>query len=86
MFRNLLGEKPLRKKSPTPKEVDVYHKALTTRVGAILGHQRTKADGTTENVGSTAAKSYIDPEIQKALFRDKNVPVPKWLESITSDD
>ena len=83
LFREQMEAKPLKKANPTPKEVDTYHKFLTTRVGAILGHQRTKADGSTENVGSTAARSYIDPEIQKKLYRDKKVPVPKWLEAIS---
>ncbi|MDE1905430.1 MAG: hypothetical protein KGH75_03140 [Rhodospirillales bacterium] len=86
LFKELLDKKPLRKKNPTPKEVDQYHKMLTTEVGKILGHQRTKADGTTVNVGSTAAKSYIDIPSQIKLFRDKHVPVPKWLERVENTD
>jgi len=81
MFKQLLAKHPLKKANPTPKEVDIYHKSLTERIGAILGHQKTLPDGTTENVGTTAAQSYIDPSVQIKLYRDKKVPVPKWLES-----
>jgi Eukaryotic DNA topoisomerase I, catalytic core len=84
-WRKLTAEKPLKKVNPTPQEVDKYHKFITTKVGTLLGHQRTKKDGTTENVGSTAAKSYISPELQIQLFRDKKVPVPKWLEAVSDD-
>lgn len=86
MFKQLLAQKPLRNPNPTPKEVDIHHRALTERIGAILGHQRTLPDGTTENVGTTAAKAYIDPGVQIKFFRDKKVPVPKWLEDSAAEE
>jgi DNA topoisomerase IB len=85
-WQKAITEKPLKAKNPTPKQVMDYYKDITQKVGQILGHQRTKKDGTTENVGGTAAKSYVDPQLQVQFFRDKGVPVPPALEKIAKDE
>ena len=87
-FRHIRGAElavAYMKKHKTPtkmtkKELETYVKDLGTTVGQILGHQRTLSTGKTEPVGTTALKSYIDPQLIADLYKSKQVPVPAWLE------
>lgn len=84
VFRAMLKKHKLKKK-PTIKEVNDYHKFITTQVGKVLGHKRTDKTGKEIPVGTTASKSYISPELQKKIFTENGAPIPRALEKLEKD-
>lgn len=83
LLKQLVEEKPPTKaQEKTTADFDKYLSDKLTKVGDKLGHKRTKPDGTTEPVGTTARSAYVLPEYMDKLFSDRNLRRPAWLERL----
>lgn len=78
LFLELLEAKP-PKKNITERELKAYHDKVAGKVGELLGHVRTNAEGKRENTPRTAQTSYISPESQINLYRDRGFQPPSFI-------
>jgi len=61
------------------KQVEDAVKEMAGKVGQVLNHVRTAADGEPKVTGETALNAYIDPGTQQMVFDALSVPYPKSL-------
>lgn len=84
LFLELLAAKP-PKKNITEKELKAYHDKISQKVGEILGHVKTNKDGVRETTATTAQKSYINPQAQIELYRDRGFLPPSNIRSFEKE-
>lgn len=86
LFKQLLAENEKtifgRKNPLDQKQADAILKKLATKVGDMLGHIRTKADGTQETTGATALAAYVDPNVVADYYSRLNLRPPKSLQRV----
>jgi hypothetical protein len=85
MFNDYLELNPI-KKNATLKEVTDKVKEILVEIGNKLGHLRTNKEGKTEATFATAAKSYVDPNLMKKVFTDRDLPIPTFIPKNDAND
>ncbi len=66
-------------KTLSPSRVESDLKDMAAKVGLILNHVRTSADGEPKVTGETALNAYIDPGVQARIFEGLGLQLPKSL-------
>ncbi len=87
LFKQLIEEQAKKRPPKDEKEALLLYTKMTEKVGKLLNHKRGVGGDNEKVTGTTAAKSYIDADLQVSLFRSWGFRVPKSLEKIaTSGD
>ena len=66
-------------KKLTQGQAEAAMKDMSMKVGTILNHVRTSADGEAKVTGETALNAYIDPSAQASLFDGLGLQYPQSL-------
>lgn len=85
LFKELVDQREGKRPPRDEKEALLIYKEMTEKVGKLLNHKRGVGESTEKVTGVTAALSYIDADMQIALFRSWGFRVPKHLEKIAQD-
>lgn len=85
LFKQLVDAQTLKRPPRTEKEALLIYKDMTEKVGKLLNHKRGVGESTEKVTGVTAALSYIDADLQIALFRAWGFRVPKHLEKAAQE-
>lgn len=78
MFLEMLAARPPKKKI-TEKELKAYHDKLSLKVGEMLGHVKTNAEGQREATPRMAQTAYINPHAQISLYRERGYQPPSHI-------
>lgn len=82
LFKQLIEEQATKRPPKDEKEALAIYTTMTEKVGKLLNHKRGVGGDNEKVTGTTAAKSYIDADLQISLFRSWGFRVPKSLEKL----
>lgn len=86
LFQMLLDKEFARRPPATEKEALQRYKVMTEQIGKLLNHKRGVGSANEKVTGATAATSYIDADLQIALWDRWGFRPPAVLEKLMTFD
>ena len=85
LFKQLIDQLATKRPPRDEKEALNLYRLMTEKVGKLLNHKRGVGGSNEQVTGLTAARSYIDADLQISLFQAWGFRVPKHLEKLAQE-